>query len=124
MQAKELIDKALEIQQLQWWLAHPSIKSFHLSVEHDGDDEGHFYKTVENRTFDLTTDTVEDPDFNDDDRWFDYENHSSFSTKSYYPVDINKSHHERIYRPYSGDDMEIQARVNHILYTLTFDGTP
>lgn len=114
MHKKELQEKALELARLEWWLANPTVKSFYLSVEHDGDDEGHFYKTVENRTFDLTTDTVEDPDFDDDNRYFDYENHPNFYTTEYYPVDIRECNYSRVYRPFK-TDAEIQDRIDTIL---------
>lgn len=117
MQAKELIAKALELSQLQWWLANPTVKSFFLCVESTSDDDGHYYIQIQNRNYYLTTDNVDEEDLDDDNDYFDYDHHRDFSTKTYYPVDINQSHYQRIYRPYP-TDAEIQTRIDTILGNL------
>lgn len=120
MQAKELFEKVLELQQLNWWLENPTVKSFFLSVYHDGNDEGRYYKTIENNVFYLTTDILdEDEDYyhDSDDRWYDYEKHPNFSTTNYYPIDINESYDERIFRP-KMSDQQIQERINYIVSTI------
>ena len=127
MQAKELQEKALEISQLEWWLANPIVKSFFLCVESTSDDEGRYFLEVENRAYHLTTDSdVLDDELNPDDEYemdshiYDSYMHHDFSTSSYYPVDINESHYDRVYRPYP-TDAEIQARIDSILSMFVGD---
>jgi hypothetical protein len=125
MLVKELQEKVLEVSQLEWWLQNPTIKSFFLRSEATGDDNGNYFVEVENRSYRLTTDSdVLNSDLDHDDEYemnssfFDYCMHPDFSTKTYYPVDINESHYERIYRPYP-TDAEIQARIDTILNSLS-----
>jgi len=108
MQTNELIDKALELQQLVWWLDNPTIKSFFLSCEcHSNNENRSFYLKIQNSEYNLTVDIT-----------------ARFLVMvSNYPIDINKTHNEHVYRPYP-TDVEIETRIDHILYTLTFDGTP
>ena len=116
MQAKELQEKALKVSQLEWWLQNPTIKSFFLRSESTGSDEGSYYIEVENRNYWLTTDPLNEHEdgFDGENDYYDYETHSGFSTKTYYPVNINESHYERVYRP-SMTDTEIQGRIDTIL---------
>lgn len=124
MLVKELIDKALEIEQLIWWLQNPTVESFFLRSESTGDDNGSYYVEVENRSYRLTTDSdILDDNLDPDDDYemnssvYDYYMHHDFSTSSYYPVNINESHYERIHRP-KMTDTEMQERINTILSTV------
>lgn len=108
MQTNELILKALELQQLVWWIDNPTIKSFFLSCEcHSDNEDRSFYIKIQNSEYDLTVDIT-----------------THFLVMvSNYPIDINKTCSQRVSRPYP-TDVEILTRINHILYTLFFDGTP
>ena len=124
MQVEELIDKALELQQLRWWLSNPTVESFFLRSEATGDDNGNYFVEVENRSYRLTTDSdVLDDALDPDDEYemnssiFDSYMHPDFSTSSYYPVNINQPHYARVYRPQI-IDAEIQTRIESILRSL------
>ena len=101
---KELIDKLLELQELQWWLKHPTVKSFFLRsgcYSTPQNNSFSFYIKTENDDYDLTEELTDD-----------------FLVKvTYYPIDINKMQSKRVYRPYP-TDTEIQARINTILSTF------
>lgn len=110
-----LIDKTLEIQQLRWWLQNPELKSFLLCVERCGNDEGEIvYEQSETK---FHADEREKP-------WDDFHDWDYSYNCTRYPVATDmEDFYARVYRPYS-TDAEIEKRINHILYTLTFDGTP
>lgn len=110
LNTQELIDKALEIEQLEWWLKYPTLQSFHLSRCWSGDDEGSYWTEQSERIFHLTSDPYE-PD--DDDTYWDYDNHSDFSVSAY-PCVRNGEIYERIHRP-KMTDTEMQERINTIL---------
>ena len=92
MTSKELQEKALEIAQLEWWLAHPGLESFWLYVDSwEGDN---CYKK-------------------------DYIHHADKPIEKAYPVSPYIEHDGfRVKRPYQ-TNAEIQARIDHI---LSFDG--
>ena len=111
MQAKELIDKALEIEQLQFWLKYPELQSFFLRYSWASSDEGESWMEQEESKFLLKTDLQSLPYEDEDD--IDY---SDFSVSTY-PCKREGEISERIYRPYP-TDTEIQARIDTILGSI------
>lgn len=93
MTSKELQEKALEVAQLEWWLAHPGLESFWLEIDSWVDDN-YYYKR-------------------------DYGFDADKPIEKAYPVVLDLEHGcFRVKRPYQ-TDAEIQARIDHI---LSFDG--
>ncbi len=111
MQAKELIDKALEVQQLLWWLKYPDLVSFFLRYGRASSDEGEYWMEQEESKFLLKIDSQPLPYEDEDD--IDYSDYSV----SAYPCKREGEIYTRVYRPYP-TDAEIQARINTILSTF------
>lgn len=111
MQVKELIDKALEVEQLQFWLKYTELQSFFLRYTWASSDEGESWMEQEESKFLLKTDPQSLPYASED------EIEGSNYSVSAYPCKREGEIYERIYRPYP-TDTEIQARIDHILSTF------
>lgn len=111
MQARELIDKALEIEQLLWWLKYPDLASFFLRYTWASSDEGESWMEQEESKFLLKTDPQPLPYASED------EIEGSDYSVSAYPCKREGEIYERIYRPQM-TDAEIQARIDYILSTF------
>ena len=116
MNLEELISKALEIEQLQWWLKYPTLQSFYLRRGWGSSDEGEYWTEQEETRFILSTDIYDPEEFSEDDSYWDYENHSDFGVTDY-PCKREGAISERICRPYP-TDTEIQVRIDVILRSL------
>lgn len=111
LKPQELIDKALEVEQLLWWLKYPTLQSFFLRYTWASGDEGESWMEQEESKFLLKTDPQPIPYASEDD--IDY---SDFSVSAY-PCKREGEIYERIYRPQM-TDTEMQARIDHILSTV------
>ena len=112
LKPQELIDKALEVEQLLWWLKYPDLASFFLRYTWASSDEGSSWMEQEESKFLLKTDPEPLPYASED------EIEGSDYSVSAYPCKREGGIYHRIYRPYP-TDTEIQARIDTILNSLS-----
>ena len=120
MQAEELIAKALEVEQLEWWMEYPTLLSFCLRREWSSSDEGDYWSEQSEGTFLLSTDIYDPYEFDEDNRHWDYENHPDFSVSTY-PYKRCGEFYERISRP-EMTDTEMKARIADLCTTQLTTG--